>query len=78
MEKNEPGKTDRQGLACKRKRSLRRGLNDAIDRGLEATIDVITPRWFVAVMTMSSVELGHAFKCALRDELYEARRRRKS
>ncbi|TFE42395.1 hypothetical protein E2553_36080 [Paraburkholderia dipogonis] len=57
---------------------LRKGLNDAIDAGLEPIIDVITPRAFVAVMTMSSAELGRAFKRALRDELYEARRRVKS
>ena len=38
-------------------------------------IDVITPRRYVALMNMSSAELGRALKDAVRDELYERRRK---
>ncbi len=74
-QKKGPRRPHRQHLGAKRKLRLPKGLNDAIDAGLEPIIDVMTPRAFVALMTMSSVELGRAFKRALRDELYEARRR---
>jgi hypothetical protein len=75
MNKEELSKTNQHGLARKRRRSLHRALNDAIEKGLETAVEGLTPRMFVAVMTMSSTELGRAFKCALRDEVYEARRR---
>lgn len=78
VKKKQPRRRHGQHLGAKRKLCLRKGLNDAIDAGLEPVIDVITPRAFVALMTMSSAELGRAFKRALRDELYEARRRVKS
>jgi homoserine kinase len=38
-------------------------------------IEVITPRRYVALMIMSGAELGRALKDAVRDELYERRRK---
>jgi len=75
VEKKGGRRPHRRHLAARRKQSLRKGLNDAIDAGLAPIVDAITPRRFVAWMTMSSAELGREFKCALRDELYEAHRR---
>lgn len=70
--------THSRGHGGKRNRRLRRELNEAIDQGLRPHIDAMTPRCYVMLMTMSSSELGRAFKNALRDELYEWRRNAKS
>lgn len=67
-----------RGHAGKRNRRLWRGLSAAIDEGLRPHIDAMTPRRYVMLMTMSSAELGRAFKNAIRDELYERRRKAKS
>lgn len=64
--------------SVKRNRRLQSALNAAIDEGLRPHIEAMTPRCYVMLMTMSSVELGRAFKEAIRDELYERRRKAKS
>lgn len=61
------------GHGRKRNRRLSRELNAAIDECLRLRIDAITPRHYVMLMTMSSSELGRAFKNAIRDELYDRR-----
>lgn len=67
-----------RGHADKRNRRLWRALSAAIDEGLRPHIDAMTPRYYVMVMTMASAELGRALKDAIRDELYERRRKAKS
>ncbi|CAB3755483.1 hypothetical protein [Paraburkholderia humisilvae] len=56
--------------------NLERALIAAIDEALRPGPSAITPRGYVAFMTMSSIELGRRFKQALRDELYERQRRK--
>lgn len=66
-----------------RTRTLRRGASGRLQKSLEREIavavesirDLLTPRAYVYLMTMSSFELGCEFKAALRDELYELRHR---
>lgn len=52
----------------------------AIEKGLGEVFDdpecPFSPRHYVELMTMSNAELGRRFKRALRDELYEAKRRK--
>lgn len=55
---------------------LARLLNDGIDQGLRQSVDAMTPRVYVELVTMSTFEIGLSFKRALRDELYERRRER--
>lgn len=64
-----------RGHGGKRSRRSRRELNAAIDEGLRPNIYAMTPRCYVMVMTMASAELGRALKKAIRDELYERRRK---
>lgn len=71
--KTKPSKTDKPSISPELRRSLLRVLIDAFDKSLE-----LTPHTYVDVMTMSSAELGGALKCVLRDEVFEARRRKGS
>jgi hypothetical protein len=48
-----------------------REVSAAIDEGIGPYMESITPRYYVMLMTMSSAELGRAFKSAIRDALYE-------
>lgn len=58
--------------------SLRRQLDVAIERGFAPFMEVMRPRWYVDLMTTSSVELGRALKRAILDEQFEQRRKAKS
>lgn len=57
-----------------RRAGVERALVAAIDKSLRRHQDVITPRLYVHMRTMSAFELGLRFKAALRDELYERNR----
>lgn len=70
-------KTYRRRHDGKRSRRLRRELSEAIAEGLRPLIHAMTPRCYVMLMTMASAELGRALKDAIRDELYERRRKAK-
>lgn len=53
-----------------------RELDNAIEQSLRWHRNAITPRGYVELRTMSPFELGLRFKEALRDELYERRRKK--
>ena len=70
-----------KGERPRKARAVAREISAAIEKGIKdalAELDgPIAPRHFVDVMTMSSVELGRAFKHALRDELWQAKHQKR-
>lgn len=69
-------KIPRAKAPVKVQRRLERALVVAIDQGLRECLGAMTPRGYVELRTMSPFELGLRFKEALRDELYERRRKK--
>lgn len=69
-------KIPRAQAPVKLQRRLERALVVVIDQGLRECLGAMTPRGYVELRTMSPFELGLRFKEALRDELYERRRKK--